>query len=226
MRVGAHIEIDRAVFSKDNNGILKKSKNDQKVGLIVVVDLLSNYCDAEAYTTGYVEDTAALTKKILTRMSKKMKLRGGKCFTDSGAEFLGPSGNRSNAFVDMVTKFGMSYNALPTKHTAPHVEAKNGDIRRNINSMLAKSKKKRWVDIYREVITGLNNSSFTDHRAGLTPAEIVKMSPKEQKKLGWEHKKKKGTRNAKLKGARMKELEPGQYVRIALKPKIKGAEMG
>ena len=100
-------------------------------------------------------------------------------FSDSGSEFIGPRGNRSNAFIDVVTGFGMSYSALPTKHTAPFVENKNNDIRRNVNTILAKNKSKRWITVYRDVINNINNSSFTDDRAGLTPNDILKMSPKE-----------------------------------------------
>ena len=225
MRVGAHVEIDRMFLSKDNNGILKEKDNDGKWGLLVVVDLLSSYADAEAFDSSTVVDTAKLTRKILKRMSRKMNFKGGKCFSDAGIEFIGPRANRSNAFIDTVTSFGMEYSALPTRHTAPFVENKNGDIRRNLNSLLARTKSKRWVSVWRKILTNINAASFTDDRAGLTPNEIVAMSPKEQKKVAWEHKNAKGKRNSKTPGIKFKPLAIGSFVRIALEPKIKGPKM-
>lgn len=191
----------------------------------MIVDGLSGYCDVEPYSKGTVEHISELTRTILKRMGQKMKLRGGKCFSDAGTEFLGPKGQRSNLFTDVVTGFGMRYSALPTAHIATYVEEKNGDIRRNINSILAKKGSKKWTEIYRQVVNGLNSSSFTDFRAPRSPNDILKLSAKEQRKLFFEHKKHKSKRNAKEPGARLAPIPVGSFVRLALKPKMKGAKI-
>ena len=54
----------------------------------MIVDGLSGYCDVEPYSKGTVEHISELTRTILKRMGQKMKLRGGKCFSDAGTEFF------------------------------------------------------------------------------------------------------------------------------------------
>lgn len=221
-RVGALLEIDLAVFSQGKStGILPRDKNAGYTGLVVVIDALSGYVQAEAYKTKTIDEVTSLTRTILRKFQARMKLKGGTAQHDGGGEFGGGGGGTSK-FTDMVTSFGIKEIALPKSRSAVHVEGVNNQIRKNINSRLAASGKKSWVSIYRKIISGLNNTSFTDWRAPQTPLEITKLSPKEQRKLFFLSKAKKEKRNAKLKGANLRDLEPGEFVRIALDAKTKG----
>lgn len=106
------------------------------------------------------------------------------------------------------------------------MESANKNIRSNINSRLAATKKKDWVKLVPGIIKGLNKTSFTDWRAPKTPKDIVNMSPKDQKKISHETYEKKKKRNEKIPGAKIAPLKVGEWVRIALEAKVKGLKLG
>ena len=92
--------------------------------MVVVIDALSGYVQAEAYRSKRIDEITHLTRTILNKFKKLMKLRGGTCQHDGGAEFGGGGGGTSD-FIDMVTSFGMKDIALPKSRAAVHVEGVN-----------------------------------------------------------------------------------------------------
>ena len=149
-------------------------------------------------------------------------MKGGTCTTDRGSEF---NAGKPGIFQHTVTSFGLTYNALPSGRPAVHVESANKNIRNNINSRLAATKSNNWVRLVSKIVSGWNNTSFTDWRAPRTPLDIVRLSPQAQVKLAKETYVKKKARNQKLPGAKLKKLEVGSWVRIALEGKVKGVKM-
>ena len=224
-RVGALIEVDLMVFSGNaTKGILPQNKNKGFVGLVVVVDALSQYVVAEPYKSKEPDWIAGITRRLLAKMrTAGIKLKGGTCTSDRGAEF---NTGRPGIFSQTVTAFGLTYKPLPAGRPAVHVESANKNIRMNINSRLAASKSKNWVNLVSKMIGGLNNTSFTDWRAPMTPREVVKLSPAKQVALAKKTYVKKKERNIKKPGAKLKALEIGAWVRIALEGKVKGAKIG
>ena len=218
--VGVHLEADLMFFSLNDNGILKKTKNDGYTGLLVIVDANSGYVGALALRTK--PETTGLAKKILKAFP--FGVRGGTLMVDSGAEFIGANSEKSNYFTSAVNALGLKLSVLPTGRAAPHVEGKNNETRTNVNEILARKKSKRWIDVYKTVVRGLNTTPLTDWRAPHTPLEITKMSKKAQKQLFFQGKKAKGKKT--VKGPKLRELEVGESVRIALEAKVKGAKIG
>ncbi len=69
-------------------GILPRDKNDGYVGLVVIVDALSQYIAAAPYKTKQPDFIAGITRKLLTKMrTAGIKLKGGKMTSDRGSEF-------------------------------------------------------------------------------------------------------------------------------------------
>ena len=185
---------------------------------------MSQYVAAAPYKAKNPDVISEITRKLLKKMrTAGIKLKGGKMTSDRGAEFnMGKPG----IFSHTVTSFGLDYIPLPAGRPAVHVESMNKNLRTNINSRLAASKKKNWVRLVAAIVHGLNNTSFTDWRAPQTPVEIVKLSPKAQTAFAKKTYALKSKRNQKLPGAKLAKLEVGSWVRIALEGKVKGMKMG
>ena len=151
-----------------------------------------------------------------------MKLKGSTLQSDGGVEYKSTQatdGSR-NSFTEMVNSFGISYVQV-SRRTCVHVEARNGDIRRAINSRLAASGSKKWTGLVTGIIKAINTSSASDHRAPHTPAEITGWSAAKQRKLFFEHRDAKKKRNNKLPSAKV-TINVGDWVRVALEPRSKG----
>ena len=105
-RVGALLEVDLMQFSgSKTSGILPRNKNDGFVGLVVIVDALSQYVAAVPYKTKQPDFIAAITRKLLTKMrTAGIKLKGGTLTTDRGSEF---NVGKPGIFSQTVTSFGL-----------------------------------------------------------------------------------------------------------------------
>ena len=121
------------------------------MGAVVLVDVFSGYTDAEAIKSTAQAETIGAVRKILRRLAGKMTLRGGTLQSDGGTEYKNPNTDKRNMFTEMVNGFGLTYIQVSRK-TAVHVEARNNDLRKNINSRLAASGSKNWVPLLKPML--------------------------------------------------------------------------
>ena len=174
---GQLLEIDHTFYSKNNRGLLPKSKNQQYIGAVVVVDVFSGYTDAEPVKSTQQYDTLIAVRKIFKRLKTKMSLTGT-LQSDGGVEYRNPNAAGRNLFTEMVNSFGLTYIQVSRK-TAVHVEQRNNDLRKNINSRLAASGSKNWVPLLKPMIREINKTVFTDYRQPNSPNELLKLPRKE-----------------------------------------------
>ena len=109
------------------------------------------------------------------------------------------------------------------RHSAKGIKEQ---IRSNINSSLAASGSKNWMGVWKKVVNGLNASPFTDWRKPQSPNDILKLSPAEIKTMAKTNYAEKKKRNDKPSKANVKQVSPGDWVRIALESKDKGRVIG
>ena len=75
-RVGALLEVDHMYFSRNNRGLLPKSKNRGFQGLMVVIEVLTGYTQVAAFKTTKQQETVPALRAILQKFKSVMKLKG------------------------------------------------------------------------------------------------------------------------------------------------------
>ena len=104
-RVGALLEVDLMQFSgSKTSGILPRNQNDGYVGLVVIVDALSQYVAAAPYKTKQPDFIAAITRKLLTKMRTAGIKLNGTLTSDRGSEF---NTGQPGILSQTVTSFGL-----------------------------------------------------------------------------------------------------------------------